>query len=711
VFVPRNVSTHLRFRSLCGAIGIAVVGSALLVGAAHADDTVPNPTDVVLVHECDRDVPDGWAVIEDASSYGGNVLVCNFRVNNESGVAVTVEYYCTAAEGIDAFNGKIGQRDTEILRTADRLVIEEGPGSKDPSVGHPDGVSSQFFPGVGFEFFRKAWAKFSDQIVATIVVLTSVPDFDTESQVNSVALALANAHIPPSIPGCEIPALPGITKPADGSGGGGAGVPIGIATAAGVVMVGGVVVWRRTKARKRPARDSSSVPPKCVAHEKAYTTARDTLLTLQEAQEEMAAHLTKAQRIQQHNMLRVAGIMGFEGGRTVGSAINLARQFRPRAWVPWQSVNATDFAKLNVGPEGLSAIERAQQFVSSATDAMAAAAKAVSEAAAKLRPSMLADNPLVRAAEDAVARSAARISKVSSELVDRLQRLRNTAIDSARNAKGTFDLHLASLKALEERHAQLKLALEQATTPSARGMLAREQRSVFEQIQAAIPRQAELKRLVESTASASTALTNEAAQAVAGTHSSIAALRQAHLDLRTQAQIARQNAYNQLNAGLQAAQQAYDAAARRVKLANGHMQVVARDALRSAVPTPPGLARRILHGGVGLVGKVLYPLTYVIDKAIEKTVGKTQSVPEAWEILQRGQQRVAELTWQLTMVERAINQQLGKVHTLNNALAECTGGPKAPPRLGHRIRMDRVTIGNRNLTPAEISKLKLKEPT
>ena len=114
---------------------------------------------------------------------------------------------------------------------------------------------------------------------------------------------------------------------------------------------------------------------------------------------------------------------------------------------------------------------------------------------------------------------------------------------------------------------------------------------------------------------------------------------------------------------------------------------------------------------MGLVGKVLYPLTYVIDKAIEKTVGKTQSVPEAWEILQRGQLRVAELTWQLTMVERAINQQLGKVHTLNNVLAECTGGPKAPPRLGHRIRMDRFTIGNRNLTPAEISKLKLKEPT
>jgi hypothetical protein len=94
--------------------------------------------------------------------------------------------------------------------------------------------------------------------------------------------------------------------------------------------------------------------------------------------------------------------------------------------------------------------------------------------------------------------------------------------------------------------------------------------------------------------------------------------------------------------------------------------VAAQIDLRTALP-PPGLARKVLHGSVALVTLPLLPIMWVFEKGF----GRVQSVPEAFEILIRGEQRVAELTRQLTMVERAVTQQRIEARRLRGVLDQC----------------------------------------
>src|SRR5262245_5494132 len=55
----------------------------------------------------------GWNVITEASSDAASPtgFLCNFRVdrpNGLSGAAITIEYYCSAAEGRDRYNSVAG---------------------------------------------------------------------------------------------------------------------------------------------------------------------------------------------------------------------------------------------------------------------------------------------------------------------------------------------------------------------------------------------------------------------------------------------------------------------------------------------------------------------------------------------------------------------------------------------------------------------------
>ncbi|MFC5993564.1 hypothetical protein ACFQE5_04955 [Pseudonocardia hispaniensis] len=194
----------------------AALAAALL--AAVPASAQPEPPDPVLSGTCADHAPAGWAVIEARAIDRG--LICNYRmersvggVDQVSGTAVTVEYYCTPAQGQRAFEVKTHDRgDIETQRTPTRVVIEEGPGARNPDNLQSGGVFSEFFPDVvdGFALFEKAWVAFNPQVVATIVVLTDEGEtLDAAARfgvddVEPVARRLADANRPDS-PDCPIP--------------------------------------------------------------------------------------------------------------------------------------------------------------------------------------------------------------------------------------------------------------------------------------------------------------------------------------------------------------------------------------------------------------------------------------------------------------------------------------------------------------------------
>jgi phosphatidate phosphatase PAH1 len=147
----------------------------------------------------------------------------------------------------------------------------------------------------------------------------------------------------------------------------------------------------------------------------------------------------------------------------------------------------------------------------------------------------------------------------------------------------------------------------------------------------------------------------------------VAKLRDRHTSAVAEANAKHVEAAGDLNQRARAAQGELTKAEMEESLAATYRKnVAAQIDLRTALP-PPGLARKVLHGSVELVSLPFLPILWMFEKGF----GRVQSLPEAFEILIRGEKRVAELTRQLTMVERAVTQQRAEAHRLRGVLDQC----------------------------------------
>ena len=86
----------------------------------------------------------------------------------------------------------------------------------------------------------------------------------------------------------------------------------------------------------------------------------------------------------------------------------------------------------------------------------------------------------------------------------------------------------------------------------------------------------------------------------------------------------------------------------------------------------------MLQGGVWVASLPFTPILWLFEKGF----GRVQSLPEAFEILRRSEERITELNHQLVMVERAITQQKVAAHRQRQMLDECIKQhlPQAPSK-------------------------------
>jgi hypothetical protein len=127
-----------------------------------------------------------------------------------------------------------------------------------------------------------------------------------------------------------------------------------------------------------------------------------------------------------------------------------------------------------------------------------------------------------------------------------------------------------------------------------------------------------------------------------------------------------------------AAQEALRKAQIEEGLAKSFQEGLKKQAISGAAQAP-GVARQVLHGGVWVATLPFTPILWLFEKGF----GRVQSVPEAFEILRRGEERISELTHQLVMVERAITQQKVVAHRQRQMLDECIKQhlPMAPSKV------------------------------
>ena len=213
---------------------------------------------------CTAGAPAEWAFLAKASSSSvGAQIVCNYSVTGTvngkrgeliGGTAITIEYFCSASDASQRFDGVTkSSRKTETNRVDGQLlVIEEGPSAKNPDNPQSDGISSTLYDGV-YNLFEKEWRLLSPQVFATIVVITArgrVPEDKRLSvkQVEPVARSLANANS--SGAGCTI----------SGTGGGGGGDNTAIVVVGGVAAVAAVALAASKAAKKKAASDDAAAP-------------------------------------------------------------------------------------------------------------------------------------------------------------------------------------------------------------------------------------------------------------------------------------------------------------------------------------------------------------------------------------------------------------------------------------------------------------------
>lgn len=325
------------------------------------------------------------------------------------------------------------------------------------------------------------------------------------------------------------------------------------------------------------------------------------------------------------------------------------------------------------------ALDKAKRHLGSAGVAVAAARRRLAQAAAQLNFGKILDHPDIRRAIDGVAASRARFARLTNEALDGVNRLRDAALEQMQRAKVTFDGHLDYLRTLETKHSQLKSELTQASTASARGGIARQQKEVFEQIRQAQARQRDLRSLVESTRMRRDALQSEFASVVNGSRPDLAAARTAHTNLVTEAEGIRQRIVGRAVEARRAAEHALEQATMAESLASAAVDGVTANGWRQgasvAPAVAPSFAGQAVSTGLGVAGALVDPL----GTLVERLINPLQPMDEAWEILTRGQRRIIEITNRVTAVEYALTRQRVTVRTRHAELTKCLAQVVRPP--------------------------------
>ncbi len=323
-------------RPLLLMTGVALAGAGLLGAASPAAARQDTAGDLT----CDEGRPEGWEVIPGVNTDAGDTLICNYRVTRDlngqtfvSGVAITIEYFCTAQEGHDAFDGKTGKRDTETERSTTKVVTEEGPQAANPDNPQPLPIDSMFFPDLSFGLQEKAWEALNSQVIATLYVLTNERGVAGESQrfgvtaIEPFARTLADKNSPSSAD-CSIP-------PVGNGGGAGGGRPptVAIMLGLGGAVVIGTWVWRRrppgsagTPVDSRPFPEA---PPVCHGAAEALHLAEERLELLRDAHRDVSETLDSPRKIHTVNMAKARVVIGWEIISTIsGPAFDLALALR-----------------------------------------------------------------------------------------------------------------------------------------------------------------------------------------------------------------------------------------------------------------------------------------------------------------------------------------------------------------------------------------------
>jgi hypothetical protein len=368
---------------------------------------------------CDSPERPDWATMPDVSSTApGQNFLCNYAIDRETGVsgtAITIEYYCSAQEGSERFQGVRGDgRETETTpdgAPAGLMIIEEGPKAANPDNPQSEGVFSIFFPDP-FSLMEKEWVLLNPQVFATIVVNTNERDVLEEvdrfgvDDAEPVARMLANRHRG-TMP-CTIPEVPGGSELTSGSGV--PGLPVIVLVGTGVVLIGGYEVWRRRrKPGEAPAgptsrtRGPSTVPPQCRGLETLHESAIARQAVLEEAVTDLTQVLEKAEKIHRTNILKANVAVGWEIMSTIGGiGTDVALALRPAVLRHAPPGLETDSWK----PKGpiSQKLTHALQQAGDAADAAVSRLKALSDEltqSARTIVARVADSPAVKQAQEA----------------------------------------------------------------------------------------------------------------------------------------------------------------------------------------------------------------------------------------------------------------------------------------------------------------------
>lgn len=676
------------FRRLAGlATGVAAL-AAPLAARADAQDQPPSDTgDTVTLHACDEGVPEGWEVIEDASGLGERTVLCNYRIDRApavvgdaalSGAAITIEYFCTEDEADEAFRGKTGKRETETFRSDSKVISEEGPLAENKDNPQRDGIFSSFFE-FPFTLMEKAWIRYNSHTVGTLVLLTNerAPGGPPEAErisingtVEAVGRTIAAAHRPTGDESCFIPPIEG-GGATDGAGGGGPSV-VTILTVAGVITVGGVEIWRRRRPRRPgPSRrlpgGATTVPPQCVDIDRRYTTARESLGTLEEAVVNVRESLERSEKIQHHNVLRFNALAGIEAGRLIGGPLSAVDSIRGRILKPAPHQADTWKPPMNLSPAMTARLGRLRGLVDAAKQAAGVAQVRLAEAAQRLRT--IATSSEVRTLRNNVAASRTALDGAKSGL--RLSQLLRRDLAAVNRQIGLEARNLADvlrpLADIEKEAARLRKLISLTDNVDDLADLNADLQRTWSRLQPLKTRRTAIEAahadLVRRRVDLGTQL------------DASGNVQRAHLESQMAAHDRLVASATTTEARLQAeARAAHEAAQRSVKDAL-NQQSMATSALAAAQRsidlagplTGVSFGRRALQGGGQAIGWVLSPLV----SAFERGFGRTQSIPEAYEILIRGQQHIAELLRRVVLLEKAIRQQRSVTRTLHGRVEQC----------------------------------------
>lgn len=697
-------------RSIVLALTVVLVVAAATPAWAASEPRTQPPVGVV-VHACDEGAPDGFEVIENASGASEFNVLCNFLVTREkddttfvSGIAITVEYFCTAADAREAFEGKTGKRDTETFRSDTKVITEEGPAAKNKDNPQPDPIRG-FGPE---EYFlqEKSFELLTPQIVTTVVVLTNERGSFDEKERFGIAVAqpevitVANNHLPTS---CSVPAV-GAKPGAKGSNGGGPGRVLVTTGIGGAIAIGGVTVWRRRKGRpfKRPPSGIDNVPPKCLGISKEFEQSRDVLLTTREAFQDMSDELLQAQKNHQNNIVKIHMIMGFEAGQIVGSTVgDLVQVLKPKVvhlgrsqvdtWKPPGGLDARMAAAFRSAMEVL---ERAAGKLGNLRNRVASLGSALGNISnhplmVELRQQAEAALNAVRRGEQGLAASSA--ARTAIEGLD--SNIETVSRAVAQNFKpiealeANIERFRGFISQAEDEVVKLTRTVDGAhpgVPVDTKDVLAK--RSQIESMQRQLNRDlAELgplkmnhqdaMRNLDALMKRRDEMMSQLAKHGDVLPRDVEKLRAVHQQLMADMATKQTQLIGDLAAQYEAAQAQLKAAEIEHGLAEAYLKGLRAELERGGAAAQPGLARRVLHGTTSVLTFPLIPVMWLWEKGF----GSVQSIPEAFEILMRGQRRITEMTHNVARVERAVEQTRRTTERLRSELQRCIDGAKALP--------------------------------